>query len=93
VFIAKYSWYFIVTYIFINFNYQLYMFLELWGYFRQFLIIHLNSQPSHQTVKLGTSAFPAQPAFSTQQLSFEQLATDSPNKQALSEALQRKKLT
>jgi hypothetical protein len=49
------------------------MFLELQGYFRQFLSIQLRSQPIHQTVKLRTTAFPGQ-----------QLSLDSqPNKQAL----------
>jgi hypothetical protein len=41
------------------------------GYFGQYLSIQLDSQPSHQTGKLKTAAFPAQPA------------TASPNKQAL----------
>jgi hypothetical protein len=36
------------------------MFLTLWGHFRQFLSIQLDSQPSSQTLKFRTAAFPAQ---------------------------------
>jgi hypothetical protein len=36
------------------------MFSKLKGYFGQFLITQLDSQPTHQTVKLETAAFPAQ---------------------------------
>jgi hypothetical protein len=37
-----------------------YTFSKLWGYFRQFLSIQLDSQLSYQTVKFETAAFSAQ---------------------------------
>jgi hypothetical protein len=55
--------FFIVPDTLIHFDQQLYMYSELWGYFRQFLGIQLNRQPNRQTVKLRTATSPAQQLF------------------------------
>jgi hypothetical protein len=60
VFIVVYLWYFIVMDMSIHFDQKLYIFSELRGYFRHFLCIQLDSQPSRQTLKLRTTAFPRQ---------------------------------